>query len=256
MSARLSFRGLGRTFGAGIGHTIALQGIDLEVAAGEFVAIVGPSGCGKSTLMNVAAGLDTAFAGHFERTPAQARLACMFQQPRLLPWLTVRQNIQFVLDARGDRTSTSPVDIAAALRRVQLEDAGDKYPAQLSGGMQQRGSLARALAIDPDVLFMDEPFSALDELTAASMRRELAQMVCEKPRTVLLITHNIMEACVLADRIIVMTRRPGTIVADLAVPIPRPRSLAHPHLAELAERVLSLVERPPVASSSQEVAHV
>jgi ABC-type nitrate/sulfonate/bicarbonate transport system ATPase subunit len=248
MSARLSFVGLGRVFAGPRGATVALRDVDLDVSPGSFVAIVGPSGCGKSTLLHVAAGLDTGYCGRFTRDPLTARLACMFQQPRLLPWLTVAENVRFVLQAaRGDRGSHEAI-VEHALERVHLADASDRHPMQLSGGMQQRCSLARALAVDPDVLLLDEPFSALDELTATAMRQELSAIISDKPRTVLLITHNIMEGCLLADRIVVMSRRPGRVVADLEVGRPRPRRLSDPHLSALAEHVLSFIETGPLSS--------
>ena len=250
MSARLHFTGLGRRFQTGDGETTALEAINLDIERGSFVALVGPSGCGKSTLLHIAAGLDTGFTGSFIREPASARLACLFQQPRLLPWKTVSDNVRFVLESHP----MSPRDIEGAVRTVlsmvDLAEAAERFPAQLSGGMQQRTALARALAVDPDVLLMDEPFSSLDELTATAMRKEVARLFAQKSRTVLLVTHNIMEACFLADRIVVMSRRPGRITADVHVDLATPRRLSDPGLSALADRVLGLIEHPYLTRES------
>lgn len=249
MSARLQFANVGRHFQAGDAATVALEGINLDINPGSFIALVGPSGCGKSTLLHIAAGLDTGFTGAFKREPAGARLACLFQQPRLLPWRTVSDNIRFILEP-----SMAPAQIEEAVGRVlamvDLAEAADQFPSRLSGGMQQRTALARALAVDPDVLLMDEPFSALDELTATAMRQEVARLFAQKSRTVMLVTHNIIEACFLADRIVVMSRRPGRIVADLPVDVATPRRLSDPALTALADRVLGLIEHPYLTKES------
>jgi NitT/TauT family transport system ATP-binding protein len=244
VSARLHFTGLGRRFQTGDGETTALEAINLDIERGTFVALVGPSGCGKSTLLHIAAGLDTGFSGSFTREPASARLACLFQQPRLLPWKTVSDNVRFVLESHPMLPREIEGTVRKVLSMVDLAEAAERFPAQLSGGMQQRTALARALAVDPDVLLMDEPFSSLDELTATAMRKEVARLFAEKSRTVLLVTHNIMEACFLADRIVVMSRRPGRITADVNVDLATPRRLSDPALSALADRVLGFIEHP------------
>lgn len=249
MSARLQFANVGRRFQAGDAATVALEGINLDINPGSFVALVGPSGCGKSTLLHIAAGLDTGFTGAFKREPAGARLACLFQQPRLLPWRTVSDNIRFILE-RTMAPAQIEEAVARVLAMVDLVEAADQFPSRLSGGMQQRTALARALAVDPDVLLMDEPFSALDELTATAMRQEVARLFAQKSRTVMLVTHNIIEACFLADRIVVMSRRPGRIVADLPVNVATPRRLSDPALTALADRVLGLIEHPYLTKES------
>jgi NitT/TauT family transport system ATP-binding protein len=241
MTARLVFHDLSRTFGQGATAVAALADINLVLEPGSFTAVVGPSGCGKSTLLHIAAGLDTQYRGRFERTPADAVTACLFQQPRLLPWLTARRNIAFVLESRGVDASEVNRRSMEMLALVGLTGAADRFPAELSGGMQQRVALARALAVDPDFLLMDEPFSALDELTAAQLREEVLTLDAQKDRTILFVTHNVREACYLADRIIVLNRRPGTIVADLPVDLPKPRAPASPRLFEMAERVLGFI---------------
>jgi ABC-type nitrate/sulfonate/bicarbonate transport system ATPase subunit len=250
MSARLQFANVGRRFQAGHTATVALEAINLDVNPGSFAALVGPSGCGKSTLLHIAAGLDTGFTGAFRREPAGARLACLFQQPRLLPWRTVSDNIRFILEPLSTAPAQIEETVARVLAMVDLVEAADQFPSRLSGGMQQRAALARALAVDPDVLLMDEPFSALDELTATAMRQEVARLFAQKSRTVVLVTHNIIEACFLADRIVVMSRRPGRIVADMPVNVATPRRLSDPALTALADRVLGLIEHPYLTRES------
>ena len=242
MTARLVFKTIGRTFRSGQHTTTALTGVDLTLEPGSFTAIVGPSGCGKSTLLHIAAGLDTQFQGTFTRDPANAKLACLFQQPRLLPWRSARDNVSFVLEARGVSRQEARRRAGEMLDLVGLGPAANRYPSQLSGGMQQRVSLARALAVDPDLLLMDEPFSALDELTAARLREELVALCAQRARTILFVTHNIPEACYLAERVIVMTAHPGTVMAEVDIDLPRPRSADDPRLAEVAARVRLFID--------------
>jgi ABC-type nitrate/sulfonate/bicarbonate transport system ATPase subunit len=219
------------------GERLALQNIDLDVPHGEFVCILGPSGCGKTTLLNILSGLDGADNGTVVVRTSDGRrpprLGYMFQESRLLPWLTVAENLRFVLDGR--RPSD---EVAYWLDRVGLSGRGSDYPRQLSIGQQQRVAVARALIIRPDVLFMDEPFSSLDELTASSMREELLELWSESGATVVFVTHNPLEATFLGDRIVVMTAEPGRIVDDYAVSslVPRPRDSDDPRLWE-ASRV-------------------
>lgn len=252
MSATLTFRDFGRTFVDRRNVTTALRDVNLTLPSGSFTAIVGASGSGKSTLLHVAAGLDTRHEGTFTSDPADATLACLFQQPRLLPWLTARGNVSFALEARAVRRADARERSEALLDLIGLAEFADRYPAQLSGGMQQRVALARALVVDPDVLLMDEPFSALDELTATRLRAELAGIVAEKPRTVLFATHNIREAAELADRIVVLSPHPGTVAADVPVDLPRPRDPADPRIGEIAGRVLTEIDR--AGNTPEEVA--
>jgi ABC-type nitrate/sulfonate/bicarbonate transport system ATPase subunit len=242
MSARLTFGALARSYIHAGRSVRALGPVDLNLEPGSFTAVVGPSGSGKSTLLHIAAGLDTQYEGSFKRMPAQARLACLFQQPRLLPWLTARDNVAFVLEATGTPRTEALARADSVLSMVGLRDAAAKFPAHLSGGMQQRVSLARALVIDPDVLLMDEPFSALDELTAARLRSELASLSAVRGRTVLLVTHNIQEACYLADRVVVLSGQPGTVKAIFGIDLPRPRDPLAPSLATLARQVLASID--------------
>ncbi len=243
MSARLVFTNLGRTFRGSREATVALAGISVTLEPGSFTAFVGPSGCGKSTLLHIAAGLDTQYEGSFTREPANATLACLFQQPRLLPWQTARGNVAFVLEARGIAKTEARRRADDLVDLVGLGGAGGRFPAQLSGGMQQRVSLARALAVDPDLLLMDEPFSGLDELTASRLREELVALCAAKARTILLVTHNIQEACYLGDRVVVMSANPGTVMAEVAVDVPRPRRIDDPRLAEFTGFVRDIIDR-------------
>jgi ABC-type nitrate/sulfonate/bicarbonate transport system ATPase subunit len=202
-----------------------LVDVDLTVQRGEFIALLGPSGCEKTTLLNILAGLVDADSGEFSiRASASDKpvVSYMFQESRLLPWMTVAENLAFVLDS-PDRERKPR--IRSWLERVGLKDAGNYYPKQLSVGMQQRVAVARALIVDPDVLFMDEPFSSLDELTAMTMRQELLELWAEQGCTVMLVTHNPLEAVLLADRVIVMTPSPGRIAGtmELSDRLPRPR---------------------------------
>jgi ABC-type nitrate/sulfonate/bicarbonate transport system ATPase subunit len=223
---------------AGGGERIALKDIELSVAHGEFVCLLGPSGCGKTTLLNILSGLDTSDSGSVivraRDGTRPATFGYMFQESRLLPWLTVAENIAFVLDRRAGAADT----VRYWLERVGLTGRGNDYPRQLSIGQQQRVAVARALCIRPDVLFMDEPFSSLDELTASRMREELLELWNELRATVVFVTHNPLEATFLADRIIIMTSGPGRIVADYRVSdlVPRPRNGDDPRVWE-ASRV-------------------
>jgi NitT/TauT family transport system ATP-binding protein len=254
MTARLVFRDIGRTFRAGRDATVALKGVNLSLECGSFTAMIGRSGCGKSTLLHIAAGLDTGYEGSFAREPASATLACLFQQPRLLPWQSARNNVAFVLEARGVGKREARRRADAMIDLVGLGAAAGKFPAQLSGGMQQRVALARALAVDPDLLVMDEPFSALDELTAARLREELVSLCAHKERTVLFATHNIQEACYLADRVIVLSAHPGTVVGDVSMDVARPRSIDDARLVEIAAHVRSLIDRSAPRGACEEAA--
>lgn len=210
------------------GERLALADVDLSVAHGDFVCLLGPSGCGKTTLLNIMSGLDTANAGSLRLSaPEGGRepvVGYMFQESRLLPWLTVAQNIEFVLGSSGGAKERRE-QVLYWLGRVGLEGRQNDYPRQLSIGQQQRVAVARALIIRPDILFMDEPFSALDELTAGRMRQELLELWGETQATVVFVTHNPLEATFLADRMVVMTGSPGAITSDLDVRelLPRPR---------------------------------
>ncbi len=213
------------------GDLAVVDPLSLSVASGSFVSIIGPSGCGKTTLVRVIAGLEPATSGTVTvdgAPPAHARahkrVAMVPQQPGLLPWRTVRANARLLLDVNR---SANPVDAfspEALLDEVGLSDFLDAYPHELSGGMQQRVALVRALALHAPLLVMDEPFAALDEITRAEMRVLLNRLVEGRGVTVMFVTHSISEAVALSDRVLVTTPRPARIVADIAIDLPRPRS--------------------------------
>jgi NitT/TauT family transport system ATP-binding protein len=217
----------------------ALADLSLEIESGQFAAIVGPSGCGKSTLLRLAAGLLEPTAGTIlldgaapRRAAHARRTAWMAQSPALLPWLTAQANAAMAL--RFHRRDFTPRRTPGeALRLVGLADSAGAYPLTLSGGMQQRLALARTLLLDADLWLMDEPFAALDELTREQLSAELLALWQPLRPTVLWVTHNIHEALRLADRILVLSPRPAHLLADLAVPLPRPRREADPHFQAL-----------------------
>jgi NitT/TauT family transport system ATP-binding protein len=208
----------------------ALRDIDLDIAPGEFVALLGPSGCGKSTLLYLIAGLEQATDGEirsFGKTvisPSPDR-SLIFQETSLFPWLTVWQNVSFGLSIRGDGLAERKAVAREALQRVGLAEAMDKRPDELSGGMRQRVAVARALAMRPKVLLMDEPFAALDVQTRQKMQDFLIDVWRESGASVLFVTHHIDEAVALADRVVVFTARPGRIKTIVPVDLPRPRNL-------------------------------
>ncbi|MBO0902555.1 ABC transporter ATP-binding protein [Jiella sonneratiae] len=212
----IRFEGVGKVFGNARTGFKALDDVSLAIGEKEFVAIVGPSGCGKTTCLRMVAGFEGVSAGKVlvnDRPVVRpgADRAVVFQQFALFPWKTVRQNIEFGL--RNKRIGKDQRDhlVAGSLKLMSLESHGDAYPHQLSGGMQQRVAIARAYVLDPDVLLMDEPFGALDAQTRVVMQEELVRLARVNPRTVLFITHAVEEAVYLADRVAIMSRRPGTI---------------------------------------------
>jgi NitT/TauT family transport system ATP-binding protein len=222
--------------------TRALDGIDLELAGHTFVSLVGPSGCGKSTLLNILSGVEEPSGGRITVTGEEgnsARFGYVFQDPRLLPWRTVLQNMLFVHRDRGESTRKR---VREYLEMVGLEQTADMYPAQLSGGMQQRVGIARAFSVDPDLLLMDEPFSHLDAITARSLRDQLQEIWNETQKTVLFVTHDVMEAVQLSENIIVMTHD-GRIHADFEIDLPHPRSAADPEVAALQAKILGEFEK-------------
>lgn len=207
----------------------ALEGIDLEVSWGEFVAVLGPSGCGKSTLLRLVGGLIAPTRGRVllgEGSPQEAQrhkeIGFVFQQPALLPWRTVWGNVALSLEVNGNGSAPG-VRVAELLEMVGLQAFRERYPHQLSGGMQQRVALARALAHDPPLLLMDEPFGALDAITRDRMGYELLRLWERSRKTVLFVTHSIAESITLSDRVVVLTGRPGRIKASVPIPLPRPR---------------------------------
>lgn len=229
---------------------IALSNLSLTVNEGEFICIVGASGCGKSTLLNMFAGFMQPSSGTVSLrgqpiTKVEPRCGMMFQQYALFPWKTVRSNIEYPLRLRGaDRGERRKV-AQRFINMVQLTDFGDHYPAELSGGMQQRAALARLLAGDPEVLLMDEPFAALDAMTRQVLQEELLNIQEKSGKTILFITHNLDEALTLGDKIVVLSSRPGRVKAVIENTLPRPRHVAdqlRPEFLALKAQVWSQVE--------------
>ena len=214
----------------------ALERVSFDVADQEFVCILGPSGCGKSTILNILSGLDNTFQGEIRVAGRPlgsghgVRIGYVFQEPRLLPWLTVADNLRFALECEGIPRADWEARLARYLGLVGLGGFERAYPHQLSGGMQQRASIARSFAVEPDVLLMDEPFSGLDEITARRLRKELLRIWSATQKTILFVTHNCYEATFLADRILLMTSRPGRVYEEVAVDLPRPRDYDDPQL--------------------------
>ena len=218
---------LRKEYGSGPQRVVALDGIDLAIAPGEFVCIVGPSGCGKSTLLRILAGLDRATSGtlDIDATGWAVANAMVFQDSGLFPWMNVEKNVGFGLMTRGVETKEAAARVEAALRLVGLTKFRRHYPHQLSGGMRQRGAIARAFVTDPAVLLMDEPFAALDAQNRMILQVELVRIWEETGKTVVYITHSIEEALLLGDRTVVMTAQPGRMKEIIDIPFAHPRDL-------------------------------
>jgi NitT/TauT family transport system ATP-binding protein len=226
----LAFRAVGKSFAVGGATVRALEGIDLECPAGSFTALIGPSGCGKSTLLRIATGLELPDQGEVcigNAAPAdvarRGELGVAFQDPALLPWRSVAANIALPLDVLGRGARPARARIPGLIELVGLRGFADALPGQLSGGMRQRVAIARALVTDPTVLFLDEPFGALDEILRRQMNLELQRIWLESRATTLLVTHGVDEAVFLADRVVVLAARPGRIREIVDVPFARPR---------------------------------
>ncbi|MGB6616022.1 MAG: ABC transporter ATP-binding protein [Trebonia sp.] len=229
--AAATLAGVSTVFGRGGSAAPALDQVSLAAEPGEFTCLIGASGCGKSTLLNLVAGLDQPTSGEIS---VGGRVALMFQEPGLFPWLTAAGNVELALRARGVRKAERKQRAAELLDTVHLAGFGKKRPHELSGGMRQRVALARALAQDADVLLMDEPFGALDAMTRDLLHDELDR-VCEgRNLTVLFVTHNVREAVRLGDRVVLLSSRPGRVIAEYKVPIERPRRIDSAPVAELA----------------------
>jgi NitT/TauT family transport system ATP-binding protein len=238
--------GVHKTFSAGGREVVALAGIDLEIERGELVCLLGPSGCGKSTLLNAIAGFAPPTAGTIVAegrpvtSPGPDR-AMVFQEYALFPWMTVERNVAFGLEMKGVPAAEIRERVAALLAKLHLTEFRERFPKDLSGGMRQRVAIARVLAIDPPMLLMDEPFGALDALTRRNLQDELLRIWSELRKTIVFVTHGIEESIYLADRVVVMTYRPGTIKRILPVTLPRPRDPASPAFNDLKRQVSALV---------------
>ncbi|GAA3116156.1 ABC transporter ATP-binding protein [Nonomuraea sp. NPDC049421] len=226
------------------GTVQALDDVSLSVRAGEFISIVGPSGCGKSTLLRIIMGLSRQTSGQVTFGPSddthRNQLGMVFQQPLLLPWRTVRKNLLTSPDLHQRRDAGTHAKADELLVMLGLEEFGDRYPNELSGGMQQRVGIGRALMHDPRILLMDEPFGALDAMTRDQMGLDLLKIWDQDRKTVLFVTHSIPEAVLLADRVVVMTPRPGRLADVVEVALPRPRRLENINTPEFGEIVLKI----------------
>lgn len=255
--AYVSMKGVGHCYDPAPNAPLAIQDINLNIQRHEFVAVVGPSGCGKSTLLRMVAGLLIPSQGEvcvFNRRVTEPRddVGIVFQTANLLPWLTVRKNVLFPLKHKYGRYSLKDEKYADQLIEMAgLTQFADKMPAELSGGMQQRVGIVRALLLNPDILLMDEPFSALDALTREQIGFDLLDIWEKNPKTVLFITHSINEAVLLSDRILVMSKRPGTVLDLVDVNLPRPRTakmINDPHFLELTNLIRGHIYEPNVST--------
>jgi len=227
-SLAVSLRGVTKIYDSGV---MALGPLDLDIGRGEFVSLLGPSGCGKSTALRLIAGLAAPSAGSVQvshpagdmQQPGRG-IGFVFQEPTLMPWTSVRENVRLPLKLAHVPAADADARIAEALSRVGLSDFADNYPRELSGGMKMRVSLARALVTDPDILLMDEPFAALDEITRFRLNNDLLSLWRKLNKTVVFVTHSVFESVYLSQRVVVMTQRPGRIGADIRIETSEPRT--------------------------------
>jgi len=254
---KLELRGVRRQFDARGGQVVnALDRIDLEIREGEFVCVVGPSGCGKSTLLNLLAGLDSPSEGEVfaDGNPVRGTdpsRVLIFQDAALFPWLSVQANVEFGLRMRGTPRAEREATAQRLLEMVHLQQFARAFVHELSGGMKQRVAIARALAVNPAVLLMDEPFGALDAMTRGMLHAELQELWLRAKMTVVFVTHNVRESVVLGDRVLVMSHRPGRIIAEHVIDLPRPRRIEDDstmRLARLISADLSLQPGAPDAA--------
>jgi NitT/TauT family transport system ATP-binding protein len=247
--ALIRVAGLGKRFPSRSGEVVtALSDVNLDIRDNEFISVVGPSGCGKTTLLRILAGLESAssgtvYCGGEIVTKPRPDAGVVFQQAVLLPWNTVLNNVMLPAQLKGDASAATRARAERLLDFMGLKDFARKYPFELSGGMQQRVSICRALMRDPKVLLMDEPFGALDAMTRESMNMELMRVWSEERKTVVFITHSIPEAVLLGDRVVVMSPRPGRISEGVEIDIQRPRSLktmGTPRFGELCDRIRTI----------------
>jgi NitT/TauT family transport system ATP-binding protein len=245
----LELRGIFKTYGKGARKFVALRDINLRISTGEFVCLLGPSGCGKSTLMRMIAGLNTATSGQVlyngkPLTGVNPHATIVFQTFALYPWLTVQENVEIALKARGVDATTRRARAVKLIDTVGLDGFESAYPRELSGGMRQKVGFARAMAVEPQLLCLDEPFSALDVLSAEALRGELMELWLNKSiptQAILMVTHNIEEAVFMADRIIVMDKDPGHVIAEMAVTLRHPRQRKDTAFQAIVDKVYAAV---------------
>ena len=249
----IEFRQVGKSFPAKgqADAPFAIRHVNFKIRRGDVVSIIGPSGCGKSTILNMGSGLyrpseGEVFVGGEAVTGPVRKVAFMLQKDLLMPWRSIRRNVELGLEIQGMPAAQRKVIAEDLLNRCHLQGFADHYPFQLSGGMRQRAALARTLAIDPQVLFLDEPFSALDAQTKMILQQDLAQMLYQEKKTALFITHDLVEAIAMSDRLLVMSARPGTIVEEIVVDLPfRENPLERrklPEIGPLAGRLMELLK--------------
>lgn len=243
----ISIQGLSKVFKKGKSELVAIDGFDIDVPEGEFVCLLGPSGCGKTTVLRIVAGLEGKSGGSLLVDGKQIEgpgpdRGMVFQEFALFPWRSARKNVEFGLEIKGAPLEQRHATSAKLLDLVGLKGFEDSHPRQLSGGMKQRVAIARALANNPSVLLMDEPFGALDAQTRNLMQKELLRIWTETRKTILFVTHSVDEAVYLADRIVVMTSRPGTVKKDIAVTLPRPRDRTSREFIAIRGEVLAELE--------------
>jgi len=252
----LRIEGVSKIFPGRSGKVEALRSVDVDIAAGEFICLLGPSGCGKSTLLSIIAGLESASSGKVladgkeVRGPGTDRVL-LFQEAALFPWLDVQHNVEFGLRQAGIRAKERAAIARRFIEIVHLKGFERSFAHQLSGGMRQRVAIARALAIDPAILLMDEPFGALDALTRDRLHAELESIWTTTRKTVVFVTHNVREAVALGDRVLVFSPRPGRIVSEFRIDLPRPRSLEDHQLVSMASDIMSVL-RDAMGTQEQE----
>ncbi len=244
--AQININGVGKVFSTSTDEVVALRDIQLQIEPGQFVCLLGPSGCGKSTLLNAIAGFALPSQGTITVGPTQVSApgpdrGMVFQEYALFPWMTVAQNIAFGLEIKGTGRAEITREVDRLLDVLKLSDFKNRYPKDLSGGMRQRVAIARVLALDSPVMLMDEPFGALDALTRRSLQDELLRIWGELRKTIVFVTHSIEESIYLADRIVVMTYRPGTVKQDVMVNMPRPRDPSSATFNELKRSLSQMV---------------
>jgi NitT/TauT family transport system ATP-binding protein len=251
----VSCRGITKTYASGVS---ALGPIDLDVREGEFISLLGPSGCGKSTLLRIIAGLDVPSSGSVGvQTDGRGKIGFVFQEPTLMPWASVRDNVRLPLRLGDATASTASERVDEVLVRVGLADFGKAFPRELSGGMKMRVSLARALVTDPDILLMDEPFAALDEITRFQLNDDLLMLWSKLRKTIIFVTHSVFESIYLSQRVIVMTPRPGRIASEFVVAAPSPRdasfrtSLAYADLCRDVSTSLARATNPGLSHAAR-----
>jgi NitT/TauT family transport system ATP-binding protein len=246
IATHIAVKGVNKIFASADREVVALKDIVLDIPQGQFVCLLGPSGCGKSTLLNAIAGFSlptsgSITAGGIEVSGPGPDRGMVFQEYALFPWMTVEKNIAFGLEIKGEAAEKIHDTVTTLLAKLGLTDFRNRYPKDLSGGMRQRVAIARILALDSPIMLMDEPFGALDALTRRNLQDELLRIWAELGKTVIFVTHSIEEAIYLADRIVVMTYRPGTVKRDLLVDLPRLRDPSSPAFNTLKRELGQLV---------------